>query len=269
MTKEFLAKYKSSHDIVVTFANTGEEDERTLEFVNNCDKVFGFGTVWIEAVQSHGKRVGPRAKVVTFETAARHGEPFEDYVRKYGIPNAANPQCTSRMKTEAMDHYVRHVHGWKRNTYVSAIGIRADELDRVDPKHKEHRLIYPLLDAGWTKQMVKDECRKWPFDLELKGEHQGNCRTCWKKSNRKLYTLIDEDVSRFRFFRELEEKYSHVKCKNDEGRRVFFRGKRSTVDLFADYSVANFIPYSDTIIGRDPDLDTDASCGASCEAHGV
>jgi len=86
MTQRILREYKETHEIVVTFANTGLEHEKTLEFVHNCDKHMGFGTVWLEAVVDPRENKGTRHKVVTFETAARDGEPFEDVIKKYGIP---------------------------------------------------------------------------------------------------------------------------------------------------------------------------------------
>lgn len=73
MTKRLIDEFSHKYDFVVTFANTGMEHEKTLEFVNNCDKFFGFNTVWLEADVCHGERKGSQFKVVTFETAARGG----------------------------------------------------------------------------------------------------------------------------------------------------------------------------------------------------
>ena len=49
MTKLCVEKFKDTHDIAIIFANTGCEHENTLDFVNKCDKHFGWGVVWIEA----------------------------------------------------------------------------------------------------------------------------------------------------------------------------------------------------------------------------
>jgi len=48
MTKLILENYPDVEK-VVTFANTGAEHPKTLEFVNNCDKYWGFNTYWLEA----------------------------------------------------------------------------------------------------------------------------------------------------------------------------------------------------------------------------
>ena len=46
----FLETKKKWKEVLVLFANTGQEHEKTLEFINNCDQQFGFNTVWLEAV---------------------------------------------------------------------------------------------------------------------------------------------------------------------------------------------------------------------------
>jgi hypothetical protein len=61
MTKRLLEKCKDTHEISVTFANTGCEHPLTLDFIRDCDKHFGFGTVWLEAEVSPEEGVGIRA----------------------------------------------------------------------------------------------------------------------------------------------------------------------------------------------------------------
>src|ERR1700693_4621625 len=43
----WLLKQKPYDEYLVVFANTGQENEATLEFVRQCDEHFGFHTVWI------------------------------------------------------------------------------------------------------------------------------------------------------------------------------------------------------------------------------
>lgn len=45
MTKYLLDNYAEKYNFYVVFANTGQEHEKTLEFINNCDKHFNFNTV--------------------------------------------------------------------------------------------------------------------------------------------------------------------------------------------------------------------------------
>lgn len=271
MTKLCVEQFSQSHDLSITFANTGCEHEATLEFVNKCDKHFGWGVVWLEAVVTLGKRVGIRHKIVDYETASRYGEPFEQYVEKYGLPDRNHNHCTSRLKEDVMYAYRRDVLGWKRGTYDTAIGIRADEMDRMSSKMKEKRLVYPLATAGWTKEAVKRECESWPFDLQIPGDHLGNCTWCWKKSLRKLMTLANEHPHVFDFPKHLESKHGWTNNTGDH-KRVMFRERRSAVDIIEMARTTEFEPYRDE---KHPDffrepkydifLDTGSSCGESCE----
>jgi hypothetical protein len=268
MTKLLLERYRGTDtEVSVTFANTGCEHPTTLEFVRKCDEVFGFGTVWMEGVTGP-EGVGMRHKVVTFETASRNGEPFQDYISKFGVPCQSHPQCTSRLKEDVMYDYRRSI-GWTRGTYKTAIGIRVDEADRCSAKADEHGFVYPLVQWGWNKDMVKAEVAKWPFDLELPGDHYGNCVWCWKKSKRKLLTVAKESPEWFDFPAEMERKYSKLKAENAHGKRVFFRGNESTADILRQAKTTKFTPYSDslqrTFFEFDDFLDVGSGCGESCE----
>lgn len=270
MTKLLFNQYKNSHEISIEFANTGREHPDTLDFVHKCDTIFSWGVVWLEAEVCQEKGVGVRHRIVDYKTASRDGKPFRDYIAKYGIPNMGSPQCTTRLKENVLDSY-RRSKGWKRATFSTAIGIRADEAHRVSARAKEMNFIYPLVDEGWTKQMVIDEVSKWGFDLGLR-EHEGNCIDCWKKSFRKLATLSLEQPESFEFTREMERAYSKHKVtpatSSPDGRRLFFRGHRTVDDIFAMAKAPGFIPFVDGYFPNQsfPDpLDYGVGCGESCE----
>ena len=273
MTKLCVEKFKDTHDIAITFANTGCEHENTLDFVNKCDKHFGWGVVWIEAVVNPEKGKGIRHKVVDYETASRYGEPMEADFAKHGLPGPGWLHCTRDTKELPIKDYLKSVLGWKLGEFWIAIGIRADEVDRVSANREKFKFVYPLVDAGWTKEDVKAECASWPFDLDLKGEHYGNCVWCWKKSMRKLLTLAQDDESIFDFPRKMEEKYSHIISPNDSNAsRQMFRKKMTTVDIIKMAREGNFEPYRDqdqtqmfSQASYDVFLDTGSACGESCE----
>lgn len=254
--------------VVCLFANTGQENEETLRFVERCDEKFSLGVVWIEADVQHKKQVGTKHRMVNYETASRNGEPFREVIKKYGIPNPAYPHCTRELKTSAMTSYLRSI-GWERGTYDTAIGIRADEIDRIDAKHRELRYIYPLVsDVKMTKPAINDWWRNQSFRLELKG-YEGNCKWCWKKSLRKHLTLMSEHPEWYDFPQEMEEKHGLSGYNEDGTRRTFFRGNRSVKDLKALAAQGGFIPaWDDSEVYTDQiDLDLDASygCSESCE----
>ncbi len=175
MLLDHFRTHEPDREVVVTFCNTGLEHPRTLDFVNQCDREFRADVVWLEAVVTHGQRIGIRHKIVTYETASRNGEPFENYIKKHGIPNTMYKQCNSRLKTEVMDHY-RSSIGWHFDDYSTAVGIRADEIDRVSAKAMAKGIFYPCADAGITKADVKSWWSQQPFWLDVP-EHLGNCFT--------------------------------------------------------------------------------------------
>lgn len=170
--------------LIFVFANTGQEREETLVFVDQCDREYGFGVVWVEAVIDPQPGNGTRHKVVNFHTAARDGEPFEEMIKKYGIPNKSYPHCTRELK-----------------------------------------------------------------------EHEGNCAWCWKKSIRKHLRLINERPQIFDFPRRMEQLYPMAGASGQK--QVFFRGHRSTDDLFGMARVQlNLF-----------DLNLDDGCSESCEMY--
>ena len=111
--------------------------------------------------------------------------------------------------------------------------------------------------------MVGKECASWPFDLEIPGDHYGNCVTCWKKSERKLKTLAVESPHYFDFFRRMEDEYKHLKARNDNGERRFFRGHKTVDDIF-EAAQQPFQLYTDKVVLNE-EQDIGSGCGESCE----
>jgi len=278
MTRWLLTTQRSAWDeIVVVFANTGEEREETLDFVHKCDIHFGFNTVWIEGVQYPGERKSAGFKIVDYATASRDGTPFEESIAKYGIPNQKFKDCTRNLKRRPMEAYLRSL-GWE--DYTVAIGIRVDEIDRMS-SDASRKLFYPLCTVHpMTKPKINSWFSKQPFRLDLKG-YQGNCKWCWKKSDRKHFTLFAEDPSIYVFPWKMEQKYGrhgpefrHDPTTRrdplpDTYRRTFFRGNRSVEDLYAAYEkIKNtFIPATDDAQIFDPELDVGGGCEESCEVY--
>ena len=64
-------------EAIVCFANTGKEDEATLQFVDDCSKNWSVPIVWLEY-----RLDDPKYAVVDFHTASRNGEPFEALITK-------------------------------------------------------------------------------------------------------------------------------------------------------------------------------------------
>lgn len=250
--------------MVFVFANTGQENEETLLFVEKCSKHFGFPVHWVEAVVHHGKRIGTTHKVVDFKTASRNGEPFEEIITKYGIPNQSFPHCTRETKLNPITSFTKEYFGTRK--YYTAIGIRIDEADRMNSKAKERRLIYPLISKDYmpmTKPKINFWWQQQPFRLQLKG-YQGNCKTCWKKSDKKLFLIANENPEWFEFMNRMEEKYPRIgaEFKKDPEcvDRVFFRKNRSVKDIMKEAEEFDGFVLDDSDV-----YDMDLVGGESCE----
>lgn len=269
MAKWLMANKSQDYNrIFCVFANTGQENEETLEFVDRCDKEFSLNVHWIEAVVHHDKRKGTTHRPVDFKTASRNGGPFEEVIKKYGIPNKAYPHCTRELK-------LGPIRDWLQTAgivdYHMAIGIRADEIDRMQADAKAKGLIYPLVKLGVTKPDVNLFWSKQPFRLDLKG-YQGNCKWCWKKSLRKHLTLINESPESYSFPERMESLYGLSGHNVDGNKRVFFRNNLATKDL-RDLAKGAFTKAEDdSVIYPQPnlfgfDLDASGGCSESCEVE--
>lgn len=225
MMTAILQDYQPERPKAIVFANTGKEHEKTLEFVSECDKRWGLGVVWVEAVIHPEAGKGTTHKIVSFETASRKGEPYEAMLKKYGIPSVAFPHCTRELKLRPIEHYVKTVLGW--GDYDRAIGLRADE------RHREAGYFYPLMEYGIDKQMVNEWWSRQPFNLDLE-EFEGNCDLCFKKSDKKLVKAINKTKSALVWWEEMERKYAHLEHGNRSAKlepSYFFRGNRSADEM--------------------------------------
>lgn len=64
-------------DVHVLFENTGKEMEQTLAFVKECSERWRVPITWLQYMFADGEGShGPSYDVVTYNTAARNGEPY-------------------------------------------------------------------------------------------------------------------------------------------------------------------------------------------------
>jgi len=236
-TSAYLAKWvidnkSKEYNMIFVFANTGDEEEETLKFIDLCAKKWNINIVWVEAKVYHNERKGTSHKIVNYETASRNRQPFIEVIKKYGIPNQNFLHCNREMKLQPIKSYVKSI-GWKN--YETAIGIRNDEVDRINKNRKKLKLIYPLItDKPTTKQEISYWWSKQDFRLKLKS-YNTNCRTCWKKSDKVLAQIYKDNPNYFDFNKEMERKYGNEKY-------TFFRNGRSTEQLIKDLEKINVNP---------------------------
>ena len=275
MTKYLLENYKDKYEMIVCFANTGKERQETLDFVDKCDKEFGFNIVWLEAEDDKRYKCTPTFKVVSFETASRNGEPFELLFSKIGLVNQNRPKCTEFLKIDPIHKYIKSL-GWKK--YYTAIGIRSDEPKRLNREYaKKNRFIYFADLIHITKSDVNSFWLKQKFDLNLKS-YEGNCDLCFKKGLRKLMTIVKENPQLADWWREMENKYEYYDMNGydpNNYHNTIFRDKMKIDDIIEE---SNF-PFEMAIDEKydidkykqmamwDSYLDTNGGCTESCEVY--
>lgn len=210
-----LYKVLEAHDMslpseaIVCFANTGKEDEATLQFVKDCQDNWNVPITWLEYVDAEETK--DRWKQVNFESASRDGEPFEALIRRRNyLPNPVSRFCTVELKVRTIHRYLK-AHGWKE--WDSMLGIRADEQRRLAKignqdygKHEEK--IAPLGRLGVTKETVSEFWRSQPFDLGLPNMNgvtmHGNCDLCFLKGGAQVLSLIQEKPERAVWWAKME-----------------------------------------------------------------
>jgi 3'-phosphoadenosine 5'-phosphosulfate sulfotransferase (PAPS reductase)/FAD synthetase len=196
-------------EAIVCFANTGKEDEATLQFVKDCQDNWAVPITWLEYVDAEETK--DRWKQVNFETASRDGEPFEALIRKRNyLPNPVSRFCTVELKVRTIHRYLK-ANGWTE--WDSMLGIRADEQRRLAKignqdygKHEEK--IAPLGGMGVTKETVGDFWRNQSFDLGLPNMNgvtmHGNCDLCFLKGGAQVLSLIQEKPERAVWWAKME-----------------------------------------------------------------
>lgn len=279
MLKQILDAHggKLPDDVHVAFANTGKEREETLIFVNECARRWGVKVYWLEfRSRKTSLPIEERFAEVTFETAARAGEPFETLIRDKGFtPNATMRWCTAELKVRVMKWFMQSL-GYKNWTNV--IGLRHDEGHRVAKSRKPNKECWdnslPLDDA---KASQRDVFRFWfgklsisdvvkacrtlggnalaaqlpqGFDLGLFG-FEGNCDGCMLKARAKLWEIERTKPGTLQWWSDMEQGPGKGRFVTEYSYAELIRDVRTQPDLFAG-----------GLFDEDPDMD--AECGTWC-----
>lgn len=224
-------------DKKVVFANTGKEMGGTLVFVDEVSVRWNIPIVWVEAKHLNENGISFSKKgwqvvhsIVDFPTASRNGEPFEEMISQLGIPTTNAPFCSDQLKRKAIESYMKSI-GWR--DYYKAIGIRCDEIDRVNPKYKEKKIMYPLINMMPTdKRMVNDFWATQDFKLNVPAG-LGNCDNCWKKDMKTLAKNAKAYPETLNWWQEMTDKYGNMNPRNTELNPPFnfYRGNKSPKDI--------------------------------------
>tara|TARA_R100000664_G_C2733583_1_gene123619 strand:- start:126 stop:962 length:837 start_codon:yes stop_codon:yes gene_type:complete len=203
---------KLPEDIHVVFANTGKEAPETLDFVHEVSQKWDIKIHWLEMYLGKERPIY-RTREVTYETAARNGEPFEELLdhRKY-LPNPVTRFCTSELKIKVMYRFMRKIKGYK--DWNNVIGLRYDEPRRVASALKQYNTwtnITPMNDARHTVKDVTNFWNKQNFDLNLTNAYgktpAGNCDLCFLKGMDTTISILKERPDMADWWIKQEQKF--------------------------------------------------------------
>jgi hypothetical protein len=171
----------------VVFANTGREMPETLDFVAEVGARWHVPVVWVEY-----RPDDPWFAVVSHNSAAREGEPFEAMIRhKRYTPNGRKRICTEQLKVRAARRLLV-ADGWRK--WTKALGIRANEYGRLEqPDQPREKIWLPLVSAGVRTDTVRDFWASHPFDLDK--NCISNCRLCFQFHAAKLVRQMKSNPS--------------------------------------------------------------------------
>lgn len=176
-----------TENLIIVFANTGKEHEKTLDFVHDFEINFGVDIVWLEYDSINA------FKIVNYNTASRDGTPFLELINKRNyLPNVVTRFCTTELKIRPIKKYILSL-GYRE--WVNAIGIRYDEplrIAKMNKRKERYTTIAPLNDFKITKSDVNDFWKNQKFTLEIEN-YLGNCDCCFLKGINKI-KQIEKDT---------------------------------------------------------------------------
>lgn len=268
MLKLILEQYSKSHRIIITFCNTGEEDEETFIFAEKIREHYDVEIVWLEY------RRGRKFEVVNFKTAYRKTQmekkfgyprhPFRYWIEDYGFPQYPNRTCTREMKERTISRYLSSI-GVMPRMCVRCVGIRFDEISNRTPDPKQY---YPLILKGVTKPFLNRFFEnEMPFRLQLPS-YLGNCGVCISKAIRGLCTIARHRPEKFDFFKFICEEYGipdHTYYRNHNTvDSIFEKSKDESIKDAKDNRFDLGTP--DLFSEFNEELDSEGACGGTCEA---
>lgn len=264
MLKLILEKYSETHKIIITFCNTGEEDEETLLFVEQIRKYYNVEIIYLEYRKERG------FEIVDFNTAYRKTEfeiengypnhPFRFWIEDYGFPQYPNRTCTREMKERTINRYLSSIGIMPRHR-VKCVGIRFDEIAKRNPDPTQY---YELILQGATKKDINEFFISMPFRLQIPS-YLGNCGACISKGIRSLCTIARKRPEKFDFFNYIAKEFGHDDF-------TFYRDYNSIESIFEKAKDEKIQDQHDNRFDTnekpefDEYLDTEGACAGTCEA---
>lgn len=266
-----IAEWYPDHNIIYVFSNSGKEHIESIKFLIKMKKNFKLKITVLEP-EIQGNKKGTKykkIKLVHLHKLDLNGKNFEKGIKKYGIPSVANKWCTRELKNNPIKKYADYYFG--KNNYSIAIGIRADEIDRISKYYNENNIFYPLIEKGIT---TKERNKFWSdqkINLKIPA-YMGNCEWCFEKSNRKNLTHYLIEPKSIKWWGDMQKKYSKTKIKGKKqynsmienfGGAYPFRGNIS-IEQLVKLAEKPFTKATDEYIYENDLFDFEDDCGSGC-----
>lgn len=231
-------------EAIVCFANTGKEDEATLQFVKDCETNWNIEIHWLE-YQSEK----PKFKRVNFDTASRNGEPFEAMINdKKMLPNNFMRFCTAELKINTIRKYLKSIDlDIEDDSHL--VGIRADEPRRIARVGID---MCPLAKDGITSHHIKEFWENNSFDLNLPKVGQNklsNCDLCFMKGDATLVSLIQDKPERATWWIKMEKEAKQLLTEKHKTYTPSFRKNQTGYEEMLKFSTNQLDMFSDNAIG--------------------
>lgn len=226
--------YKNYNKLFI-FCNTGQERPETIQFLQDIVKFWGIDIHFLEAVYSDLPRIGPKAIRVNPENLDMTSKVFENAINHLqknkwiGVPNQATPYCSVYMKVRPANWYAKQFFGTVK--FKSAIGFRQEDMPKriswAEIKLAKKQL-FPLItdfEKPTNLQDIDQFFAEQPFRLKIPS-NLGNCRYCWKKSEKTISENIIFDIRNHNFdtidwYKRMESRYNNN----------FFRNNRTISEM--------------------------------------
>jgi len=255
-------------NVVNVFLNTGKEDVRSLQFMNQCDIHYDLNLVWLEAIINKDKGIGTNYKITSFDKLDLNGKMFEQGIKKYGIPSRVNKWCNRELKLNPLEKYANDLFG--ANNWCLALGIRTDEIDRISDKYKENNTFYPPFENGIDSRLRNKFWSQEQIKLNIKG-YEGNCEFCFEKSKRKRMTISVENPDKLIWWNEMERKYSLVPIEGKDQYNemvksggAYFGRMNESIEKIIEDAKKPFSKATDEYIYENDLFDFESDCGNNC-----
>lgn len=248
-------------NVDVVSMDTGAEHPMTYEFMRQFHayilEIYGIEITYLRTDFSTALGEGNKYHILKIDEIGSDLKPFQEMIKKYGVPYIGGMFCTDRMKLVPFTKHCQEKYG--RGNYETWLGIRADEPKRLTPK-KGIRYLAEISD--FEKEDVLDFWSGMPFDLDIP-EWLGNCVFCPKKSNLKLAAAQRDEPELYHNF--LEMIYgNNVRHDNKTGHySKMYRGKKSLEQVIAMFDGSTGNEIKSRIRGTK--ATNTGSCSESCE----